>query len=537
MLRCMLEIFLALVLALGCTSGTSEDSGKQASQPKAGAHQGGTYRAALPWSPKSLDPAVATDIYAVTIIEQVFDGLVQFDQHLNVVPALAKDWQVTADGRTYIFQLRRGVKFHNGRQVTASDVVYSLRRLLDPDMKASVVNFLTKISGAAEYRSGRANAVRGLEATGEYTLRIRLQEPFAPFLSVLAMKDCKVVPKEEVESAGRQFSRHPVGTGPFRFESWSGNKIILAANNSYYEGPPYLDRLVYNIYPGAKYEQIFADFKAGRLEEAAVFGSHREEAVKGRAFQFYRKPTLSLQFYGLNCSKGPLKDRRVRQALNFAIDKRRIVREVYGDQFIPAGTILPPGMPGYTPDNSMYDYQPTEAKRLLQEAGFSPEGRRLELSLLSASKSAAAQKELALIAADLEAVGVDLQITYETDWPTYEKLLRSENVEVYRYAWFADLPDPDNFLNILCGSASAYNFMRYHNARVDQLLSQGLTETNVLERMQVYRLAERSILDDAPMIPWIYLTFESVFQPYVKGLEISALGGPYIPLKRVWLDR
>jgi oligopeptide transport system substrate-binding protein len=239
----------------------------------------------------------------------------------------------------------------------------------------------------------------------------------------------------------------------------------------------------------------------------------------------------------MNCLSEALKEKKVRQALNYAIDKEKIVREVYKNQFLPAATILPPGMPGYSPENGAYDYDPDKAKNLLNQAGFGSSGEKLSLTVLSASRSHAAQKEMALIAADLAAVGVKLEIRYETDWPTFEAALSDDNLQLYRYAWTADIPDPDNFLNILFGSESAYNFMRYSNSRVDSLLTQALVETDVLTRVELYREAERLVLADAPMIPWIYLTFESVFQPYVKGLEISALGAPYIPLKKIWLDK
>jgi ABC-type oligopeptide transport system substrate-binding subunit len=193
-------------------------------------------------------------------------------------------------------------------------------------------------------------------------------------------------------------------------------------------------------------------------------------------------------------------------------------------------------MPSYIPENAAYDYDPVKAKSLLNKASYGPSGQKLSLTVLSASKSSAAQKELALIAKDLAAVGVELKIQYETDWPTFEAVLRAGKIQLYRYAWFADIPDPDNFLNILLGSKSRYNFMQYGNPKVDRLFSQALTETEILRRVELYREAERLILADAPMIPWIYLTFESLFQPYVKGLEISALGRPYIPLKKIWLD-
>jgi oligopeptide transport system substrate-binding protein len=194
-------------------------------------------------------------------------------------------------------------------------------------------------------------------------------------------------------------------------------------------------------------------------------------------------------------------------------------------------------MPSYTPENKSYPYDLDKAKSLLGEAGYGVSRGKLSLSILSASKSKLAQEELALVARDLAAVGVELAVQYETDWPAFEARLKSGQIQLFRYAWSADIPDPDNFLSILCSSTSPYNFMRYHNGEVDRLLSLALVTTDMLERVRLYRKAEKTVLDDAPMIPWLYLTFESVFQPYVKGLEISALGGPYIPLKKIWLTK
>ena len=533
MKRLLVPLALALSLIIGCQQEPAEKPKQVTPEPR----RGGIYRAALPWSPRTLDPAYSTDIYSITLIQQIFDGLVQFDQNLNVVPALATSWTVSRDKLTYTFTLRGGARFHNGRLVTADDFVYSFTRILDPKEESSALGFFERLKGASAYRKGERNEVAGLKALDAHTLEITISEPFAAFLSVLAMFNSKVVAREEIERWGKDFGRHPVGTGPFRLASWEGDQIVLAVNPEYYEGRPYLDRVVYTIYAGAQYDRIYDDFVAGRLEEAAVFGPNRDTLASTTEYQFYRKPSLSLQFYGMNCLNKTLKEIKVRQALNYAIDKERIVREVYKNQFLPAATILPPGMPGYFPENGAYDYDPDKAKNLLNQAGFGLSGEKLSLTVLSASRSQAAQKEMALIAEDLATVGVKLQIRYETDWPTFEAALSEDNLQIYRYAWIADIPDPDNFLNILLGSKSGYNFMRYSNSRVDSLFSQALLETDTLTRVDLYREAERTVLADAPMIPWIYLTFESVFQPYVKGLEISALGAPYIPLKKIWLTK
>jgi ABC-type transport system substrate-binding protein len=534
-MRRLLFLFVlgvSLTFGFGCQRESTEPPEKTQLEPQ----KGGTYRAALPWAPKDLDPAFSTDIYSVTLIQQIFDGLVQFDQSLNIVPAIAIDWSVTGDGLTYTFSLRDDVKFHNGRTITAADFVYSFTRILNPREESSALSFFERIKGTDSYRRGESNTVEGLEALSPNTLQITLKEPFAPFLSVLAMKSSKVVPREEVERWGKDFGHHPVGTGPFRFESWEASRIVLGANHNYHEGRPHLDQIVYTVYEGSQNEKIFQDFQAGLLEVATVFGTNRERMSQPTEYQFFRKPTLSLLFYGMNCTRPPLMDPRVRQALNYAINKAKIVHEYVKDQFVSATTILPPGMPGYTPENAAYAYDPERAKTLLRQAGYGPSQKKLSLTILSASKSKLAQQELTLVAANLAAVGIELNFQYETDWPTFEATLRSGKIQLYRYAWFADIPDPDNFLNILFGSKSRYNFMQYKNPEVDRLLSQALIETEILRRVELYREAERIILADAPLVPWIYLTFESLFQPYVKGLEISALGRPYIPLKKIWLD-
>lgn len=528
MLLAILPLFVS-----GCQQEPSETVEKAQPAVKIG----GVYRVSLPWSPRDLDPQFSTDIYSITLIQQVFDGLVQFDRNLNTVPALAVSWEVSRDGLTYTFVLRKDASFHNGRRVTADDFVYSFSRILEPERQAGALSFFEKIKGAEAYRNGTSKKVEGFKAVNPHTLEITLKEPFAPFLSVLAMKDSKVVPPEEVGRLGKEFGHHPVGTGPFRLASWEGNKIVLEANTDYYEGRPYLNEVIYTVYEGAQNEKILQDFEAGLLEEAAVFGPNRDKMARDPRYQFFRKPTLSLLFYGMNCTRQPLMDRRVRQALNYAINKAKIVREYVKDQFVPATTILPPGMPGYTPENAAYAYDPEKAKALLREVGYGPSEKKLSLTILSASKSKLAQQELTLVAADLAAVGVKLKFQYETDWPTFETTLSSGNFQLYRYSWIADIPDPDNFLEVLSGSNSRYNFMRYSDPEVDRLLSQALAETDMLKRVKLYREAERIILKDAPMIPWLYLTFESVFQPYVKGLEISALGRPYIPLKKIWLEK
>ena len=268
MKRQLLLFSLGLSLLFACQQGSDNTAEKTKPEPR----KGGIYRTSLPWTPKDLDPAFSTDIYSVTVIQQLFDGLVQFDQNLSVVPALATSWQVSGDGLVYTFHLREGARFHNGREVTAEDFVYSFTRILHPNERAGVVSFFEKVKGADGYHRGHNRVVNGLKALAPNTLEITLVEPFAPFLSVLAMKSSKVVPREEVEKWGNKFGHHPVGTGPFSLESFDPERIVLVANPDYYEGHPYLEKVVYSIYPGAQNERIADDFLAGRLEDAPFYG-------------------------------------------------------------------------------------------------------------------------------------------------------------------------------------------------------------------------------------------------------------------------
>ncbi len=497
---------------------------------------GGIYRRPLEFNPKTLDPALSIDLYAVTVIQQIFDGLVQFDKDLNVVPALAKTWKVSPDGLIYTFILREGVKFHNGREVAAEDFVYSFQRIVDPKIKSPAAPFLEKVVGFKEFQEGKISTVKGIKAMDQYTLEIKLTEPYSPFLSILGMNKFKVLPKEEVEKPGADFGKFPVGTGPFKFASMKeGEEIVLEANPDYFEGKPYLDKIIFKIYHGAPREKIFIDFKEGRLEESFIPPGTIEEILSQKQYPFIQRPLLSLRFYGFHLATKPLNDKKLRKALNLAIDKKFIISELHKNQFNLGRGILPPGMPGYDPKREPYPYNEALARRYLTEAGYGKEIPTIEV--WSASKSEAAQKELKEIKSQLNKLGIQTTIHFETNWPNFEAMLRANKAPVFIYAWYADFPDPDNFLWTLFHSKSKYNYTSYHNPEVDRLLDQARVERDYLKRMSMYRKIEEMILDDAPIVPMVNHLFQMVYQPYVRGVEVSALGGPYIPMKKVWLKK
>jgi oligopeptide transport system substrate-binding protein len=533
-----LSLLVVVTLAISACSEQNETK-----QPRAGSWQGtptpaigGTYRRPLRNDPSSLDPVELVDVHGVAVANQIFDGLVAFDAHLNVVPALAQSWFASRDGLAWTFHLRKGVQFHNGREMSAEDVVYSLSRLLNPTVGSRSSQLLDKVKGAAEFRAGTTKVLEGIKAVDRYTVEVSLSEPFVPFISILGMPHTSVVPREEVERLGSDFGTAPVGTGPFRFVGWvRGQEIVLETNEHYFGGRPALDRVRFVIFPGGTQGAMLKAFEQGELEESPLTPDRRKEFLEAAAYKVIRKPILNLVLYGFNLERPLFQKREVRQAFNYAIDKIRLNQEVYGGLYVVARGIVPPGMPGYNPEVQGYNYDPARAKSLLAGARH-PGGKNLTpMTLSSAMKSDEVRAESQIIQRDLAVLDVQVDVQESDDWPTFRAALERGDVQLFRYSWYADYPDPDNFLYPLFHSAGQRNYYRYHNPAVDKLLDDARRDTDDLRRVKLYREAEQLILQDAPAVMLLHYTYESVFQPYVEGIVVSALGDPYVSLHEVWL--
>jgi oligopeptide transport system substrate-binding protein len=513
-----------------------------------GAKFGGMYRRVLGNNPSTLDPALVTDIYGGTIVRQLFDGLVQFDADLRPIPALAQFWEASQDRLTWTFLLRRGVRFHHGREVTAHDVVYSFTRLLGLNRPVTATAAFRHIQGATEFMQGKTTSVQGLKALDRYTLRIVLEEPLASFVAVLGLHNAAVVPQEEVEKLEERFGRAPVGTGPFKFVRWEPNEeIVLQANDQYYEDRPFLDAIVFKLVVGGKLEEQFAEFLQGNLEDTMIPSGKIDEIradPRYRQYQRVRIPTLSLQYIGFNTQLEPFSDKRVRQAFNYAVNKEVIVREITqsGHMLYPRASLtatgaLPLGMLGYDRKLQGYPYDPAKAKRLLAEAGY-PDGAGFPVvQLWSVAKSIIAKAELAAYQQYLADLGVQVDIHFAPDWPVYQAMLEQGQLPMFRLSWYADIPDPDNVLSPLLHSTGSSNYTFYRNPLVDQLLEQARKTFDEAQRIALYHEVERLVIDDAPLIAQHYGASEYLYQPYVQGVEINWLGPRATPMKKIWFKK
>jgi peptide/nickel transport system substrate-binding protein len=496
------------------------------------------YRRPLGHDPQTFDPPRISDIYSRSVSQQIFDGLVQFDQTLGIAPALAQFWKASRDGLTWTFTLRNGVTFHDGREVTADDVVFSLSRILDPRLKSGAADLFLNVKGAQEFRDGRARQVAGLIAVDRRTVRIVLTEAPVPFVSVLAVGHAKILPRDLVERDPAAFEAHPVGTGPFKFlHREPGREIVLAANPSYFGGAPKLARLVYKIFPGEQIDAMYDEFQKGHLEDTPIPTQNYRQIVAAGAAHYVKRPMFSLRFYGFNTRVRPFDDRRVRQAIVAAVNRDQLVEDVFLGRNAVARGILPPGTLAFNPQLRGLPHDPALARELLARAGY-PGGRGLPVvQIWSSVKRDEVVREHERIKRDLQAVGVAVEIHYHPDWSSFSRMLVEGKLPVFLYAWYADVPDPDSFLFNLFHSRSPRNLAGYANPVVDDLLVQARTAADVQRRVDLYRRAEQLILDDAPIMPIFHYAYERLFQPYVRDVEVNGLGDPYIPLRKVWLDR
>ncbi len=501
------------------------------------------YRFPLPADPPTLDPAHVTDTVSDTVARRIFEGLVKFSPDLKIVPSLAENWSISEDGRIYKFYLRKGVKFHNGREVTAEDFVFSFKRVLAPKTKSERAQMLFPVKGAYEFFNGKTNEVEGIEATDPLTLKITLKEVYAPFLSVLAMVNFSVVPKEEVDAESTNLNQRFVGTGPFVFESWErDNEIVLKSNKSYWDGEPPLNAVIFRIIPDENTR--YQAFLRGELEHSDIpFGKMKEISSNPELSKLVRGVSaMDMYCYGFNVQKPPFNNKYVRLAFNHAVDKEAIITNILEGRGEVQKTYVPKGMFYYKNESAGYPYDPLKAQKYLELAGYKM-GAGLPEIVLNIDQQQLSRQIAQFVQEDLRKIGVKVRIE-QNDWSTFLDRVYSGELSFHQNTWLADYPDPDNWLFVLLESTQAGapgNITRFSHKQFDDYVGKARRTVDENERIRLYGKAEDIALSAAP---WLFLYWRKNFtlvQPYVKGLVITAMDRtPQLnnsPLAKVSVDR
>ena len=493
--------------------------------------RGGHLRFALRASQVTLDPASVSSLSRVDVMSNIFEGLVQFGERAEIRPAVAERWDISPDGRVYTFYLREAARFHNGRRVRADDVKYSFERQLRQNEDAAAWAFRPLV-GAEQFMSGESDSIAGIQIVGEQVLKLELIQPVAFFLSTLCTDYCYIVPREEVERLAMDFEIRPVGSGPFRVvESVLAKEVQLERFSNYWNPElPYVDRLTVHFSLSA--EEIFDMFLHGELDYVTDLPLTNLAELKERAGDVQVLETVQLQTRMLvfDCERAPLSDRRVRQAICLAIDRRRFLREVYGEMAELSIGPIPPGVLGYDPGERGYAYDPDRARALLESAGYEAGFETEVWWPQSVSAAVECLKE------DLAAIGIRAEFRY-VESEEMERGLRLRTVPIAGRDWYADYPDPDNFTYVLFHSRNRDLFIStYSNEDVDRLTSEARSVMNREERAGIYREITKLLLEDAPCAFLAHRRSFVAHRADLEGVTLHLLS-PSVTPKDLWFAK
>lgn len=482
--------------------------------------------------PPSLDPIHCTDTSSATVVFRIFEGLVEQDPAtLDLVPSLASRWEISSDGLRYTFHLKHGVKFHNGRAVTASDFRYSFERCLDPANLSERSWVLAPIEGASEMLSGKAKSLTGMVTPDDSSIVLTLEKPFSPFLSYLAMEAARVVAREGVTRDG--FT--PIGTGPFRFVEWQHDILVrLDRYEDYHGDKAGIPRVDFEVIPDVGVALM--KLVVGELDLVNETPPGQLALIKKKYGKFVRMwPYLRVEYIGFNLTRPPFKGNlKLRQALSWAVDRKGIAETMYEGAAIPATSILPPGVKGRNESIEGCGYDLGKAAKLLAEAGY-PGGKGLPPLTLWYNTNEMHQQIAQYVQSTFRQIGVNIDLK-SLDWPAYIKACDNFEPDMYRMGWVADIPDADNFLYILLNSAQAGppgNYSGYSNPEFDRLTNEARLISDESRRIELYKHAERIAVDDACWILLMYPQQHLLFNPEYEGLVYPKQGDFRIPLERL----
>lgn len=493
----------------------------------------------------SLDPAFSRSLSNIWAVNQIFNGLVQFDNDLEIKPAIAHNWSISDDGKVYTFYLRTDVYFHEdesikqGRKVVASDFVYSFNRILDPKVASPGTWIFQNVKK-------NKNNIPYFIALNDTTFQIVLDKVFPPFLGLLAMQYCSVVPKEAVEFYGTRFRQNPIGTGPFKFAYWKENvKLVLLKNENYFEFDtngvrlPYLDAI--NVTFIVDKQTAFMDFLKGNIDIiSGIDASYKDALLDKRGNlkpQFHDKiflqtePFLNTEYLGfqLNTQRDGFKhqalnDVRVRKAINYSFDRRKMLKYLRNNKGIPGEYgFVPPFMPGFSSSkNYGYNYNPQLAAQLLADAGF-PNGKGLEeIELTTTNNYLDVCKFIQHEAAKL---GIRIKIDVMPS-ATLRDMNSKGKIPFFRASWIADYPDAENYLSLFYSknfSPDGPNFTNFNNEIYDKLFEKAISTTDKNLRSEMYSKLDSIAMSHSPVIIMYYDQVVRFIRKEVRGLESNPL--------------
>ncbi len=517
---------LAAVLTASCSHAPARDAADRdvASHPDSGETPvyGGTLIFGKGRDATRLDPADTTDGESSIVTENLFDKLVHFQEDSTALePGLATSWDVSTDGKTYTFHLRPGVQFHDGTPFDAEAVKINFERQRKP-LEGQQFEF---------WQSFFEPVVDAITVVAPLTVRITLKENDATFLSNLAMFSMGIVSPASLARYGADVSRHPVGTGPFRFVKWDPNqKIVLAANETYWGGRPYLDKLIFKPVPENAVRLL-------ELEVGAIHGMNGlnpDDTARVEAnpeLQFLQEAGMNIGYLAMNNERKPFDQVKVRQALNHAINKPALIKAFFADGRLgeAAKNPMPPTLWGYNDAIRDYVYDPARARQLLAEAGY-PRGFEMELWALPVVRPymPQGQRVAEAIQSDLAKIGIKTRITtYE--WGTYLDKLGKGDHQAALIGWIGDNGDPDNFLFNLLGADNARkggstNYAFYRGAEANHLMRKARRVSDPAERARLYEEAQVVLHRDAPWVPLFHAKQMAAMRANVRGFTLHPTG-------------
>lgn len=486
---------------------------------------------AIDTDPKTLDPIAVTDTISDGLARKVHNTLVRFNAKLEIVPDLADHYEISPDGKLYTFWLRKGVKFHDGREMKSADAVHSLMRLLAPESKRR--EWLEPMVVGSTAYTKDASAPVGIKASDEYTFTIELYAPFAPFIQHLCTVNCAIVSKAAAEDISKPFSRNPVGAGPFKLAEWrTGEVVTFARNDSYYLGKPKLDAIHFHIIkdPNTRLEQ----FLNGDLDASDIpFGRMKEAIEKAGEENSFAYATYRTNYLGFGMPNGKFTDKAdlqpfgtnklLRQAISYALDREYLCDKVLEGRGIPAIGVLPPGLFGCKADRPVLSKDIEKAKSLLAQAGF-PNGQGLPVLTILHRNDLNTRMTAQVVAEDLQKIGINVELQAR-DWNAFTGAVEIEPKQAFLLGWVADYNDPDNFLYVLFNTAqwgAPGNHTWFSNPKVDELTEKARNLTDMKDRIPLYHQAEDIILDECPWICTYHARNVILLRKNVTGIREKA---------------